>query len=57
MLPCPSTQIVETFKDILFRPYIHCHEGVSGGQLHLAEIVGGADDIRIDLLESVRLTT
>ena len=47
-------QVVRSFEKDLFLPYVQSQRGVSGGRpLHLADIIGGASDLKVDLLESV----
>ena len=49
-------QVVGAFEETIFLPYVQAHRGVSGGRpLHLADIVGGASEIKLDVLESVRV--
>ena len=48
-------QIVDKFKDKLFEAYLSSHNKMSNSSnLHVADVVGGADHLKKDILETVR---
>lgn len=48
-------QVLESFKEKLFQGYLSAHANMNGSShLHLADAIGGPDNLKKDLLSTVR---